>query len=377
MQNNKLRTAIQASIAATVLGASVQANAINLNTETVDASIYGYARLNASYDINEDISNSARTGSFARLGGADEESEGHFGADAYQSRIGMKVAMDSGLKVTVEGDFRGSGGGSLRLRHAFGEYKGILMGQTWSNYMSFYGITPGLDFDGHPGLSGLQGRVAQARYTTGNLSVSLEDPLTSVVDNTNVRQGMPTFTARYEETKGALSYALGGLAHQVAIDDGTTDESAIGFASFVAANLAVTDNLTLQGTINYSDGANLYLYRSGDNFGAEDAYLDGGDLNTIAGYAGTIGASLDVGNGRSVNLAYGVATVDWDDAESDLGTAAVGDKSETNQKAMINYQWSPVANVMMGVEYAYYQRENVDSEESDANRLMFAAQYNF
>ncbi len=377
MQNNKLRIAIQSSIAATMLGASIQANALSLNTETVDASIYGYARLNASYDINEDISNSARTGSFARLGGADEEAEGHFGADAYQSRIGMKVATDSGLKVTVEGDFRGSGGGSLRLRHAFGEYNGILMGQTWSNYMTFYGITPGLDFDGHPGLPGLQGRVAQARYTTGNLSVSLEDPLTSVVDNTNVRQGMPTFTARYEEKKGALSYALGGLAHQVAVDDGTTDESAIGFASFIAANLAVTDHLTLQGSLNYSDGANLYLYRSGENFGAEDAYLDGDDLNTIAGYAGTVGASLDAGNGRSVNLAYGVATIDWDDAENDLGAAAVGDKSETNQKAMINYQWSPVTNVMMGVEYAYYQRENVDSEKLNANRLMFAAQYNF
>lgn len=377
MQNNKLRSAIRASIAITIFGTSMQAGAFSLNTDTVDASLYGYARLNASYDINEDISNSTRTGDFGKLGGADESIEGHFGADAYQSRIGVKVKTQEGLKINIEGDFRGSGGGSLRLRHAYGEYKGVLMGQTWSNYMSFYGITPGLDFDGVPGFSGLQGRVAQARYTTGNFSVALEDTKTSVVSSTDMRAGLPTLTARFEKSVGNLSYSVAGLGHQVTVDDGTTDESTFGFAAFLAANLAVTDMLTLHGTINYSDGANLYLYRSGTNFGGEDAYLSGGDLQTIAGYAGTVGASMDVGSGRSVNVAYGLATLDWDDAESDLGTAAIGGKTETNQRASINYTWTPVSNVMMGVEYAYYQRETVANDKADANRLIFAAQYNF
>ncbi|MBU2952918.1 hypothetical protein KO499_03865 [Marinobacter sp. F3R08] len=377
MQNKKLKAAIQASLMTTLVGTSFQAGAVSLNIDGVDASLYGYARLNASYDINENISNSARTGSFASLGGADEDVEGHFGADAFQSRLGVRVKTEQGLKVTVEGDFRGSGGGSLRLRHAYGEYKNILMGQTWSNYMSFYGITPGLDFDGIPGMAGLQGRVTQARYTTGNFALALEDTLTSVLNNTNTRDGLPTLTARYETSSGALSYSIGGLAHQVTVDDGTTDDSAMGFATFLAANFALTDALTLHGTVNYSDGANLYLYRSGENFGGEDAYLDGGDLNTIAGYAATLGTSLDIGNGRSVNLAYGFATMDWDDAEADLGSATLAAKSETNQKAMINYIWTPVTNVMMGVEYAYFQRENLSGASADANRLMFAAQYNF
>lgn len=377
MQNKKMRKAIQAPLAAAILATSFQASAISLNTDGVDASLYGYARLNASYDLNEDISNSARTGSFGKLGGSDEDAEGHFGADAFQSRLGVRVRTDAGLKVTVEGDFRGSGGGSLRLRHAYGEYNGILMGQTWSNYMSFYGITPGLDFDGVPGMAGLQGRVTQARYTTGNLSLALEDTLTSVLDTTKIREGLPTFTARYETSNGPLAYSIGALAHQVAVDDGVIDETALGFASFIAANFNVSDAVTFHGTVNYSDGANLYLYRSGENFGGEDAYLDGNDLNTIAGYAATVGTSVDIGDGRSVNLSYGFATMDWDDAEADLGTAAVEDKSETNQKAMINYIWTPVSNVMMGVEYAYYHRENVSGDSADANRLMFSAQYNF
>ncbi len=51
-------------------------------------------------------------------------------ADAFQSRIGLTTMTPQGVKINLEGDFRGSGGGSLRLRHAYGEYNGILMGQT-------------------------------------------------------------------------------------------------------------------------------------------------------------------------------------------------------------------------------------------------------
>tara|TARA_R100000353_G_scaffold142930_1_gene102118 strand:+ start:292 stop:522 length:231 start_codon:yes stop_codon:yes gene_type:complete len=76
-------------------------------------------------------------------------------------------------------------------------------------------------------------------------------------------------------------------------------------------------------------------------------------------------------------VGYGLVEVDWDDAESDLGSAIVADKSETNSAIMANYQWTPVQNVMMGVEYQFLSRENVDGTDGDANRILFAAQYNF
>ena len=44
---------------------------------------------------------------------------------------------------------------------------------------------------------------------------------------------------------------------------------------------------------------------------------------------------------------------------------------------MANYQWTPVNNVMMGVEYQLLDRENVDGTDGDASRILFAAQYNF
>ncbi|MGM0766433.1 MAG: porin [Pseudomonadota bacterium] len=408
MQSNKLRMAIRATAAAAVLGVAGQASALELSTGDFDTSLYGYARLNASYDIDSNQALSTRSGSYDGLAGNDDAADGHFGADAVQSRIGLKTTTPQGVNLTVEGDFRG---GTLRLRHAFGEYRGVMLGQNWSNFTSFVGNTATLDFDSLPGLAGIQGRTAQARYTTGPLSISLEENVASIFGATAVdepgtqfvdpgtgvgavdedgepvfvgrttastqKESLPTLTARLEDSQGGLSYSAAVLAHQLEVDAGPQDDTAVGFATFVAAKMALTDMITLQGTLSYSDGANSYLYRSGDNFGAESAYVDGGDLETISGYGGSVGAGFNLGGGRSINVGYGLVEVDWDDAESDLGAAEVAAKSETNSAIMANYQWTPVENVMMGVEYQFLQRDNVDGTDGDANRILFAGQYNF
>lgn len=383
MNRSKITTAVRVTTSAMILGVASQAGAFEFDPGTVDAEIYGYARFNAVYDIDEDIGVSTQSGSFGLVNTGDAEDDevtGHFDADAVQTRIGVKVETEQGVKVVVEGDFRGNGGGDLRLRHGYGEYKGVLLGQTWSNFNSFVGNTSVLDFDALAGNAGLQGRVAQARYTTGPLSFSLEDGNKSILDTAatpvSVKQSLPTMTARFEEKSGPLSLSAAALLHQVEYDTGANDDSAMGYAVFGAARFAISSTVSIQGALTYSDGANAYLYRSGENFGAEDAYVNGGDLETISGYGGTIGVGVEVGPG-SVNAGVGWVTNDWDDAEDDLGTAAVGDKHETNSNAMINYLWDPVENVTLGVEYGYFMVDEVDGDDGDASRILFAGQYNF
>ncbi|MGP4843712.1 DcaP family trimeric outer membrane transporter [Marinobacter sp. 1Y8] len=378
MNRTKITIAVQAATSAMIMGLASQAGAFEVSAENVKAEIYGYARMNAVYDIDEDIGVSTQSGSFSAVNtGAAEDNEitGHFDADAVQSRIGVRTTVSEDLKIVIEGDFRGNGGGDLRLRHAYGEYNGVLLGQTWSNYNSFVGNTSVLDFDALAGNAGLQGRVTQARYTMGAMSFSVEDSNTSVLNSTDNKQSLPTLTARFESAAGPLSYSAAALIHQISYDTGTDSDDALGYAVFGAARFAITPGIRIQGAINYSDGANYYLYRSGENFGSADAYLDGsGSLETISGYGGTIGMGFDVGTG-SINAGYGMVTNDWDDAQDD--GAAVGDQHETNSNVMLNYQFSPVKNVMMGVEYAYFMVDEVDGDDGDANRIMFAGQYNF
>lgn len=392
MQSNKLRLAIRATAATVVMGVASQSSAFTLNvSDDVEASLYGYARLNMSYDLDGDRAVSTRAGSFAPS--ANEDVEGHFSADVQQSRIGVKTTHSSGVAVTVEGDFRGSGNGagSLRMRHAFGEYEGFLAGRTWSNYLSFVGNTPTLDFDSLAGTAGSQDRAEQIRYTTGALSFSLEDPSSQIIHNageidvpdtgdnpngvsTLGRTSMPALTARFQDSAGSVSYSAAALVSQVTADDGDTDDSAIGYAVFGAAKFALTDMISIQGAINYTDGANGYLWRSGSNYYGPSAYLEGDSLETISGYGGSIGTSLALGGGSSVNLGYGTTMLDLDDT---VDTGIPDSIAESNQNMFLNYMWTPVQNVMMGVEYGYLDQETVAGDSTDANRVMFAAQYSF
>ena len=420
MQSNKLRLAIRATAAAAVLGVSGQAAAIDFSSATYkgvgdyDVSIYGYARLNATYDLDENVAISTRAADYSAIntGGAEaNEVTGHFGADAVQSRLGFRVTSPEGVKANLETDFRG---GTFRIRHAYGEYNGVMMGRYWSNYNSFVGNTSQLDFDGIPGTAGLQSRVSQVRYTTGPLSVSVEAPrstisVTDVETNPGTaaidengnpvfdsdgdrliigrvtepavdgKDSFPTITARISNSVDSLSYSAAVLAHQVAYDTGTNDESAIGFGAFVAGKLALNDMISVQGALNYSDGANSYLYRSGSNFYEADAYVDGnGDVETISGFGGTLGVSMKTAPGASVNVVYGIAMTDLDDAVAANASSGVkATDQEANSMAAINYQWSPVKSVNMGVQYAFHQTELNSGDTGSASRLHFAAQYNF
>lgn len=378
MQSNKLRLAIRATAATVVMGVASQASALTLNVgDDTEASLYGYARLNMSYDLDGDRAVSTRAGTFASS--ANEDVEGHFGADVQQSRLGVKVKHASGVAITVEGDFRGSGNGagSLRMRHAYGEYNGFMAGRNWSNYTSFVGNTPTLDFDSLAGTAGSQDRAEQVRYTTGALSFSLEDPSSQGVLGAggNTRTSAPALTARIQDSADSLSYAAAALVSQVTADDGTNDDSAMGFAVFGAAKFALSDMISIQGAANYTDGANGYLWRSGSNYFGPSAYVDGNSVETIEGYGFSIGTSVALGGGRSINLGYGTTMLDLDDAIA--AGATTNADAESNQNAFLNYMWSPVSNVMFGVEYGYFDQETVAGDSTDANRVLFAAQYSF
>jgi hypothetical protein len=380
MLRNKLSITVKVTSSLLIFGLASQASAFEFQAGDAKVEISGYARLNASYDINEELATSrgTRAGNFDMVNtGTGSVAEGHFGADAFQSRLGVKTTLPQGVKINVEGDFRSISGtpGQVRLRHGYGEYKGVLMGQTWSNFLSFVGNTSGLEFDGLPGSAGYQGRSAQARYTTGPFSIALEDPKVTILNSPDEKNGMPAVTARFEAKSSGLTYSTAAVLNQLSIDNGTADDNVFGYAIFGAAKIAVTDGLSIQGAVNYSDGGNSYLWRSGSNYTAADAYSNAGSLETISGYGGTIGASLKVGLG-TVNTAYGMTKLDWDDAVSD-GITGIGTQHESNAMAMINYQWKPIEAVMFGVQFSHLRVKEVSGDDGNANRLLFAAQYSF
>lgn len=398
IQDPRARYVAGTLVSVIALTAAGKASALEWEVGETKIDLYGYARLNASSDFDQDATTDFGTsaGSFDKTVTSEQNNDdGQFQADAEQSRLGVTVNHSTGVRATVEGDYRG---GDFRLRQAYGEYQGFLAGQTWSNYNSFVGYTSSLDFDALAGLAGLQDRVAQVRYTMGNFSVALEEPIGTgrpqnfdvdteepVSDQDDFSSGdLPTLTARYEASAGAFSYSVAGVVQEVGGDqgelpgvaDGPTDDM-VGGAAFAAGSFQATDALTLNATFNVSEGANTYLYRSGDDFGAPDGYFDGDDMEPISGYGGSLGASYTVGKG-TFNVGGGYVSNDWDEVEDNIVAADnVGQQHDHNANVLVNYMHRPVENVMIGAELQHLEVELQNGDDFDAQRAMFAAQYSF
>ena len=380
MQNNKLRMAIRATAAATIFSLAGQAGAVELNTGDYETNLYGFARIVAAYDVDENISNGGRAGNFSAITKGDADTaDGHFGMDANTSRVGLSVVNPNGLKTVVEFDFDNSAGLDPRLRHAYGEYNNVRIGRYWSNYNSWVGNTANLDFDSVPGLAGAQDRTEQITYMSGPLSFSLENPINygGVANSGGTAiTSSPALTAKLEDSQGGFSYAAAVMAKQTGYDTGTADDSAIGYGAFLAGKIAITDMISIQGAINYADGANAYVYRAGSSFAGADAYVDAnGDLETIEAVGGALGASFGLGGGRSVNAGYGTSMSDLDDAVQ--SGAMLASATESNTTMYINYMWSPAESVSMGVQFENLETEAQGGADGDANRIMYLAQYNF
>lgn len=366
----------------TLLGVS-NVSAFEIDAGSTKANIYGFAKLNMLYDVDRKMGSFVNHRSIA-LDGA-KVPTGHTQFDASHSRLGVKTTTttDQGDVVSViEGDFNtAAGAGPFRLRHAYLTWNGILAGQTWTNFGGFLGTMPTLDHLGQVGQGAIL-RQPQLRYTTGGLSVALEqggafrgaiaasaDP--SIIPQS--KESLPDFTARYQLGVGDAKLAASAVVRQVEYYDNATndEEAAFGWGLNLEGLVPLTDIFTVRGAFTYGDGVGGYLYQSP----AAPAYVDtSGDVETIKSMGGTFGVSAKAGVG-TINLGYGFSTADIDDAVS--AGALAGSDNEAFESIYLNYMWSPLQHMTYGVEAGLHSRETQNGSSGDAVRVQAQVVYNF
>jgi hypothetical protein len=109
------------------------------------------------------------------------------------SRLNFDVRTPSGVgyfRAFVEADFAGSGR-TLRLRHAYGQWKPWTIGQTWSTFSDPEAEPDGIDFEGLNAISLF--RQPQVRWSHGlgehsSLALAAENPSPSITGASGVNQ---------------------------------------------------------------------------------------------------------------------------------------------------------------------------------------------
>lgn len=329
---------------------------------------YGFAEAHAIYDRNQPGPSDTFTDlMFQPLDNAGGQ-KGKTKFTAQTSRFGFESSTPTELgafNTKVEMDFYSYGSGNrnrLRLRHAYGEYAGFLVGQTWSTFMDLDNLPETVDFNGPIGAP--FSRRTMVRYTYADskagfkLSFAAEDP-EDQFGGGSANERLPQLVARADQ-----SFGWGALNARVLVHEKRSPlDVKRGYGVGVGGSYKITDKDLLMGQYTRVDGDIDQLY--GSNGYAIDATTGAISFDKnqglVVGYAKTFSDQL------RGTLSYGM----------NRGKTAQAVDNRTLQQVFINVIYAPIKNVELGAEYIHGKRKTFTPETGTMSRFDLMGRYSF
>ena len=358
----------------------------------------GFIKFDAIFSQYSDTQRAGNVGddflvpSTIAVGDGSGEGDMVFDSNAKFSRINFKTTTttDVGDVVSfIEMDFNAGNDERLTnqasngLRHAFlawnkADGSSVTAGQTGSTSFNVGALPEAVDFVG-PTSGTIFVRQPQIRYTTpmasGKLMVAAENPSSGFNDDrvggtansNNIDDNtMPDLIARYDGSAGALSYSSAAMLRQIAYNDGTNEESEMGYA------------VSLSGKYAMSNGDDVKFMLSSGALGryiALNAFRDGGieadgsiDLNNVTG--GFV-AYKHMWNPQMRS------TVSYAFADADNSDAITTDITKSVNNMYVNLMYSPTKQLTFGGEYILAKRETESGANGDLSRIQFTSKLSF
>jgi hypothetical protein len=283
------------------------------------------------------------------------------------------------MRAFIEGDFAGDGD-TFRLRHAFGQYRALLAGKTWSTFVDTEATPEDIDFEGLNARVNV--RQALLRFSPGfgkkyEFQFSLEDPDPAIENGSGISR-LPDLLASIKIANDKFHHIkLSAMLRQVRgqWDDGNGDkEKEVGGGLSFSARRSISwldprDNLVFQ--LNAGHGIGRYI-NDLKTVGNYDAIFDPqtGDMELLDVAAGYVSGQHWWGATLRSNLTLGLVYVD----EPDFA----GEKAyDYTIRASGNLLWSPIQRIQLGGEFLWGKRENIDGSSGAATQLQLAAKYRF
>jgi hypothetical protein len=363
--------------------------------------IYGFGQADAIVDTEQnnpdwyDVNRPSKLPAFEHQFGND----GHFYLSPRQSRFGARGTLPTSMgdvKATFEFDMFGVGKDAglttIRLRHAWGQWKQIGGGQTNSQFMDVDVFPNVLDYWGPNGMLFFRNtQVFWEPYHDGesNARIAIENPgasgdaglLSDRIELQNVKGRFPApdLTGHYRYGAGWGYVQVGGALRYIAWDDllpnDAFDLNGHVWGWGVSASGALkrgSDVVHLQ--FIWGEGVENYFNDAPVDVGVQSN--PGNRLTPVTGEAlrdiGVV-AYLDHTWNERWSSTAGYSRVDI--RNSDLQAA---NAFHIGQYATGNLVCTPVKNVMMGGEFQWAQRRNFsDGFTVNDYRAQFSFKYSF
>ena len=300
---------------------------------------------------------------------------------AKQTRLSVDIWNDSSaglVRAFVEGDFFGDGT-SFRLRHAYGEWNGLLVGQTWSTFQDISARPFTLDVEGPD--AEIFVRQPQIRYT-GNPSeqiewaIAIEDPDSEVTTPGGIsgvgRSKMPDIPAHVRIMRDWGHVQIGGILRQIRFvsDDGSgIDDSAIGYGLNFSGKVKVAKRDAVMGQIAFGSGIARYI-KSFDGTNSDAVLTPAGEVKALDAWAVVLGFEHHWSDLFTSTISGGYAGLDNEPSQP-------SDAIKSARSFHANLIYSPHRLISIGGELMWGQRRNKNGAKGDATRLQFSIKYKF
>ena len=341
----------------------------------------GFVKVDFMYDVDP-IGNADKFAVNSIPVDSDPEADqgGSANLSARQTRLDMDVRSNTPvglMRAYVEGDFFGSGN-AFRMRHAYGEWKGILGGQTWSTFQDISARPFTLDYEGPD--AAIFVRQPQIRYTGHpadqfEWAVAIEDP-DSQIDATggvsgSGRSQLPDIPGyvRFKPEWGHLQ--VSGIVRQLRFvsDDGDIDESTFGLGLSLSGKVNILTKDALMGQFAFGSGIGRYIEVFGGT-NSDAVVTPGGDVDALNAWGAVLGYTHHWSEQFNSTISGALADVDNDSSQPD-------DAIKSARSFHLNLVYAPFHLLSIGGEIMYGMRENKNGDDGDAVRLQCSIQYKF
>ena len=353
--------------------------------------IYGFAQLDYIQDfqrVNPDWETTLRA---SRI----PTENGEFGGDGQaifsvgQSRFGLNSSQQVGkhdLNIKFEFDMFGvgddAGQTTIRLRHFYGEWGNLLVGQTNSLFMDGDMFPNVIDYWGPAGMVYLRNPQARWTFFTGDtsLAVAIEKPGNDI-DTDTASQGqfanggdeeLPDVTVQMRSAQdwGHLQFA--GILRKVGYEtvgapDGEPEGSEIGWGLNVSSNIKLPTG-TIRGSVVYGEGIASYMNDGGMDMGADSISSDPADVVPLLGVVAYYDHSWNEHYSSSIGYSF---------TEVDNLSQQTGSAFNKGEYASVNLLYTPESNLMFGAELLWGKRTDNDGDVGTDSRVQFSVKYSF
>jgi len=373
----------------------------------LSAQVYGFVMADAIYDfkrVDPDWEDTLRVTTIPTQSGA-YGNDGDFVFSVRQSRLGIKGDYGDDITYILEGELFGVGSDqgqtTLRVRHAWATYKDFGMGQYWSNFMDIDIFPNTIDYWGPTGMVFYRNKQARYSFPMGDdmFAITLENPSTALsvgrfrdtgncdlpnaapdcdsVDSTaeEVFQSyndLPDLTASYRNNGDFGHYKVAGIVRKLGyerLDNGNKDYE-IGWGVNTSAGLKTWGNDLLKLQLAYGEGIGNYM-----NDGGLDIAPDSSDITRAGAEAvPTLGISTYYDHFWSDQWS---TSVGWSMIDLDTSDGQAPTEFKKGQIAQINLLYYPADHVMMGTEFIWGEREDIDGNTGSDYRVQFSLKVNF